>query len=285
LSSPFRYRVLVPTIVRWTGAITGAPHRWLFWAVAGVAFFLLLIVYRRYLANFVSPRVAAASAVAIAYPMVWNYCVLNNLYFPFDVPAVLFFVLGCHLIYTRNWRAYYPVLALAVLNRETSAFLLVVMLVTSLHTAMPRRTLAAHLAAQAALWGTIKLGFYAAMGGAPTGFADHIADNVRILSDMAAFRGNGPKDLLKLVLSFGGLWLLVPWAWRRSPAFVRRAVAVMIPFLVAASLTAVIDEVRQYGELIPIVLTPVVLALAARRPNAAAARSDPRAEGRSRTAT
>jgi hypothetical protein len=91
-----------------------------------------------------------------------------------------------------------------------------------------------------------------------------IAVNGRTILDMLLFRGNALRDWAKLVLAFGGVWWIAPWVLRRQDRFIRRTTAVVVPFVVVAAAVAVIDEVRQYGELVPVLLTPVLIALASR---------------------
>jgi hypothetical protein len=86
----------------------------------------------------------------------------------------------------------------------------------------------------------------------------HIAHNRGVILDMLALRGNAIKDWAKLALAFGGLWWIVPWLIRGQPRFVRRCLLVALPAIAGAASRAILDEVRVYGELIPVVLTPVV---------------------------
>jgi hypothetical protein len=187
---------------------------------------------------------------------------LNSLYYPFDGPSVLFFVMGCHFICRRNWLAYYPTFALAVLNRETSVFLIFVFAVTS-YGYVARRPLLWHLIAQVVIWVGLTGLIFAAISGSPALLTkNHLGVNLAVFRDMVAMRGNFLKDWPKLLLACGGTWLVLPWIFRRQPAHLKRALLVIIPFVGVALFKAQIDELRQYGELIPVVFTPLVYSIA-----------------------
>jgi len=256
-------RVLTPLLAARLACVARIDLKLIYQALAVLFTFGLLIAYQKYLANFLRPPFSCVFSVAILYPMIWNFCLLNNRYFPFDLPSLLFFVMGSHFIYRRNWVAYYPTLALATLNRETACFLLFVFLFC-LYSKMPKRTMFWHLSAQALLWGGLKYSTYVMLGGDSEPLTRLRLDfNIAVVSDMLRVRGNALKDWAKLALSFGGVWLVLPWVFRRQPAFLRGSLLVVVPFVIVTGLTAVIDEVRGYPELIPVLLAPITYAVAA----------------------
>jgi len=127
VGGPFRYRILVPLLARAAAAVLSRPLLfWIYGAIGSLAVFGLLLAYRALLRSFVRPELATLLAPVILYPTAWNYIALNRLYFPFDMPAMFFFVAGWLAIQRRRWALYYPLLALATLNRETSWVLPVV---------------------------------------------------------------------------------------------------------------------------------------------------------------
>ncbi len=259
---PFRHRLLMPLLGRALGALPGLEPLGTFRLLTALCLWGILLAYRALLGNVLEPGRAALLAPAIGFPLLWNYCLLNRLYFPFDLPAVLFFTLGYHWIWRRRWAAYYPLLVVATLNRETAGFLIVLFALGWWGT-MPGRRLAAHLAAQAALWGLVVGG----VGGLPGGRGAPLSTgwlvvNLNVVRDMLTLRGHALKDWAKLALAFGGAWWLVPWVWRAQERFVRRACLVVAPFVAVCVVRAILDEVRQYGDLIPVLTTPVVLAAA-----------------------
>jgi hypothetical protein len=258
----FRFRVLTPLLGRLLAYIVPVNLVWIFRALTTAFVFGSLVAYRKYLSNFMRADFATLFSIALIYPMIWNLCLLNRLCLPFDVPSVMFFILGCHFIYRRNWRAYYPVLALASLNRETSCFLIVVFLL-SMWGEMNKRTLAAHLLAQVSLWMATKCLLYAAMGPDQRVLSTfRFGMNVQCLRDILVLQNNGLKDLIKLALCCGGIYWFIPWLLHGQPRFVRRSLFAAVPFLCVAMVMHLIDEMRSYLEVIPLVLTPLVYRMA-----------------------
>lgn len=258
----FRFRIFMPLVAGGLSHVLRIDLRLLYQALATLLTFGLLIGYREYLKNFLSSGFSGLFSLMIVFPMLWNFCLLSDRYFPFDLPAVLFFVLGCHAIYRRNWFAYYPILALAILNRESAAFLSFVFFFC-LRAKMSRKAMLWHLLVQALMWGGLKYSIPVLLGSQSEEMNKlRVQFNGAVLSDMLRFRGHALKDWAKLGLSFGGIWWALPWLIRRQPSFIKRSLLVMIPFLVATVLTGIIDEMRLYSELIPILTTPVAYAIA-----------------------
>jgi hypothetical protein len=259
----FRLRILVPILARAISYVVRIDIKLIYQALAVLVTFGLLIAYQRYLANFLRPAFSSIFSLAVVYPMLWNFCLLTNGYLPFDLPSLLFFVMGCHFIYRRNWLAYYPTLALATLNRETACFLIFVFFFC-LYAKMSKRTMFWHVFVQALLWGGLKYSTYVLLGSdSEPLFRLQASSNARVISDMLRLRGNALKDWAKLGLSFGGTWLVLPWVFRRQPAFLKRSLLVVVPIVTITGFCGIIDEIRVYSELVPILLTPLVYAVAA----------------------
>jgi hypothetical protein len=253
----FRLRVLMPYLASGVQAVTHADFHLIYRGLAAVSVFGALLAYRRYLTCFMRPVAAGLMAMGIIYPLLWNLCLLNNLYFPFDLPSILFFIIGLDAIYRRNLPAFYAALFLGMLNRETAAFLILVF-VFSMYGRMPLRRLLAHVVAQVVIAAGLKLGISAALNVKVEWFeGSHLAHNAGVLRDMFTLQGNALKDWGKALLVFGGLWLVLPLVWKGQPGSLRRVVLIVVPFIAAMLLRAVVDEIRDYTELIPVILTPV----------------------------
>jgi hypothetical protein len=264
-SELFGCRVLVPWLARLIKQITGADYRWVFRALTTLAVTGTLYAYRAYLSNFMRTGFASLTSLAIIYPMVWNLTLLNRLYYPFDVPALLLFVLGCHFIHRRSFRAYYLILILATLNREAGLILVLVQVVVSMGLISPRK-LALHAVAQIALIVLIRSAVSLAVrGGLPRAPLLTVETNLAVFGDMLALRGNALRDWAKFLLSLGGVWWLVPWAARGLPRTIRRGLLAAIPAAGLVLIFGIVDEMRLYIEFIPLLLTPVVYSVYARR--------------------
>jgi hypothetical protein len=260
----FKLRIFVPALAGALADLTHIDLYWIYRGLAALATFGLLVAYRRYLSNFLQPGFASFLALTILYPLLWNLCLLNNLYYPFDLPSVLFFTMGCHYICRRTWWAYYPTLALGMLNRESAVFLIFVCLFC-LKGRIPLRHLLLHLIAQVVL--VVGLRYIVAVSTQTPAtwlLSSHLVFNARVFLDMVTLSGNALRDWSKFALNFGLVWLYLPWIWHETPAFLKRCLLVVIPFLILIILRGVMDEMRVYVDLIPIVITPVLCSLAAK---------------------
>jgi hypothetical protein len=260
---PFRFRILIPGIARFLNETAHVPLGIAYAAIGTLAVFALLLVYERFLALWLERDFARVLAFGLLYPMAWNYLGLNLMYFPFDLPGLCFFTAGLLLLVRRQWLLYYPLFALATINRETTWFLTVVFLFTEWGR-MRKGALLAHVLAQAVLWVAIKAALYQAFPGAERAlFGSLWWKNQATLVGMFTLRDNGLKDWAKLFLMFGGFWMLVPFVWRGQPPFVRRALLAAPVLIAPMFLVGTIDEARQFPELIPLIATPVLLRLGA----------------------
>lgn len=263
----FECRVLIPLVARLGSRLLPVDLSWIFWGIAGLSVLCALEAYRRYLARFLERRFATFLALSLVYPLLWNFCFLNRIYYPFDLPAVLLFILGLHFLHARRWVGYYAVLILGLLNHEAAVLLIVVFWLAS-RDSMAFRTRCRHMLLQVAALTAVKCGvcLWAGWGVGEFGgifrLGTYIPVNAGVVRDMLAFRGNALRDWAKLLLAFGGLWLLLPFVRRKVPQFLAAAAWSGVAFVGLVGCTAIIDEVRSYGVLVPIVLTPVVYAVA-----------------------
>lgn len=267
---PFRYRVLPISIAAMTWRLTHLPLVWIYAAMDTLSVWGALHAYQRLLRLHVRADLARVLAPGLLYGMAWHFCVMNLLHFPFDLPGMLLFVAGWWLLLERRWALYYPVLALATLNRETSLILPMIFALVEWGR-LPRGRWATHLAAQGALWLGIKVALYLAFSGHPQHlFIDSLAKNRDTLLDVIAFRGEGPRVLAKFLLWCGGLWAALPFVIGRAPEAMRRSLIACVPFLIGMIFVATMREMRIYGEVIAIVQAPCLIWLARQLEPAAA---------------
>jgi len=255
--TPYQKRILVPTLVRAVdvsgiGAKIGFSRedsaRWIEIA-ASVAFFYAL---RALLAQFLAgPWAPTLWALAGLYALPFLYVIPRAwpFWYPWDLPAVLVTTLGLLWIRRGQWAWYYWVFPFATLNRETSVFLILIFALTQFGK-MSWWSLAQHLAVQTAIWLSIRalLGMtFKHHPGVGDFYADALKDNTAALRHASTW--------MTLSLVFGLLWL--PLAifvrWVRE-GFVRRALLVVPLFFAAALDLAQFDELRIYGEMLPLVV-------------------------------
>lgn len=256
---PFQYRILVPLLAR---ALHSGLHLPLMAAYQGLeiaATLALLVAFRRYLALFFPREFCWFAPLLLLYPMLWNYCILSPLFYPYDTPAIFFFVAGLVCLLQKQWRWYYPLFVLATLNRETSVFLVFAFgLIWGRRLPWPQ--LAGHVLLQMALWLGIKAALahvFAANPGDAV-FQSQVNSNRQLGLDLL----HGSLHMVHfLVTVSGAVWLLIPVRWNRHPPLFKRLLWLLVPFGLGMSIVGVLDEVRIYSELVPLLTASALAAL------------------------
>lgn len=257
---PFQFRVLIPWLAGILSTLTEpfltvSPDSWLR-LTDFISVLLLIYAFRRYISLFIpGDGKAKLMALSVLPILTFNYlqypCYPKH--FPYDMPAILLFTVGLILLYQRRWAIYYPFFILATLNKETACFLTVVYLLTEAGKSRPK-TIAAHCLAQLFIWVAIKHGLYRLYADNPGAglFEDQFSHNLYLLSR--------PQNYPNLLRIFGGTWISVMFFNRRiKDDFVRRSLLVVFPFLFVMLFMGKLDEIRIYGELIPVVFAAFLI--------------------------
>lgn len=269
-STPFQYRYLVPWLMKkilqgtfLNNIITGKNAALFFDAMFT---FFLLLGFRYYLSFFIRQAKACyVLAFSILIPLACNYIVTlmvdiplsgvfyKPLYFPYDIPAVMFITFGLILIHKRNWTLYYLLFVLATLNRETSCFLTVIYALVA-YGRDKNSTIAVHVAAQAAIWISIKM-YLKILFAANTG----TVFDLTIIKSLIYM--TEPYYYKQMLSNLAGTWLIVALFYGRiKDRFLRRSVIVAIPFYVGMMFVGNLYELRIFAELAP-VLTPAAIVI------------------------
>lgn len=253
--TPFQYRVLFPYIANVIWRHTHWHLHSIYSIITALSTFALLAAFRKYLMLFISEKAASLGAMLILYPMLWNYGSLPSYYLPSDIPAIAFFVYGITLIYTERWWTYFPVFIAATINRETSCFLACGYAFTMFGKQKPKVYIT-HLLAQAVIWFSIKHSIdklFIHNGGKKL-FENQIWNNIHFFKHIFQLE---PHALWRLY-TFGFIWILVPFFWKKQPLFFKKLLWIFVPFLAGMSIVGRLQEVRIYSELIPILTAPAV---------------------------
>jgi hypothetical protein len=280
---PFQLRALVPwavNLLHWANLPLPFFDKEIkiFYMVEFVSIFGLLLAFRHYLSLFVRNSIlCSVFSFSLLYALTFNFLFplkfsINypytlssyiyfpehfssyNLFYPYDMPSIMFFTLGLILIYKRKWVPYYLLFALATFNRETTCFLTLVYLFTAFGKD-GKRTIVLHCAAQFVIWMVVKITLHRIYGANEgQAFESGIAHNIRTFLD--------PSQYYYIFSNMGFVWIPVLLLYRRiRDSFMRRSLLVAIPFLIAVFVTAKFTELRDFGELIPVVLSAFVLIL------------------------
>ena len=254
--TPYQYRALVPWIsgLFWKAGIFTNIYGFFYWVESG---FLVacLVAFRQLVAlEFRSPVLCDLLGFSIFLVIPFNYIFSGRMtfFYPYDIASVFFFTVGLILLKRENWKLYYPVFALATFNREISCFLTVIYAIVNFRK-RPLKQVAIHVAAQAAIWFGVKLMMWSAFSGnRGGGFILNVIDH-------NARNGIWNRQILS---SIGYAWIPVLLMRRRiADPFFNRAVLVVYPFMAAMLFVGRLDEIRIYGELIPVFLMGAILIL------------------------
>ncbi|MFC1591419.1 hypothetical protein ACFL43_02725 [Thermodesulfobacteriota bacterium] len=256
---PFQFRILMPLAARTVrGAVPAVPLKIIYIVLNTLGTFLLLIAFWRYLLLFFDRQAAAPGALLILYPLLWNYGAFGNLYYPSDIPAVLFFTLGLMAIYKKRMDLFYLVFIAATFNRETSCFLTPVFVLFGLgRIRLPK--LAGHFLLQLGIWVGVKwfLDMVFQGNGGSGLYENHFSQNLyHILHPLACW-----DYVVQILLASGAVWLFIPFGWREQPRFFKQAMAVVVLFYAGMLVAGNLHETRIYNELIPVLTAPAVVGL------------------------
>ncbi|MFA5376465.1 MAG: hypothetical protein WC455_12035 [Dehalococcoidia bacterium] len=160
-------------------------------------------------------------------------------------PSTLFFMtLGLYLIIKRRFMIFYPVLALALLNKETAFLLTVFFFLHELRLMRPGK-LALHTIVQIALIVAIQSSIRWNFRFSPGSTLEyHLMDNILKSSKIS---------LLYIVTIFIIFWIPVKKGWASAPAFLRHSLIAGLVFLIPGWIMFCrLAEVRDFLEIYPI---------------------------------
>ncbi len=252
-STPYQYRVLLPWLVRGALELRLIRPEWEMAVFAGIqtlALVALGFVFRRYLSRFIAdPILASVMALTLYAVLPFNY--FNLPYYPYDIPSVLLFTIGLLLIYECRWSWFFPLFVVATLNRETSIFLAVVSLFV-LFDRYPRRTLAAIVGAQVAIWVAIKAFLWVLYQ--QNRWMGYGLYQFQLKVNALTLLTYPIKGIIALA-TWGCLWLaVVIWHRRIRDVQLKRTLWTVPVFIAGMMFAGFVIELRIYGEVLPIVL-------------------------------
>lgn len=258
--APGIYRILVPYSIDFLARVTSLEPLTVFLATRLLFVYAALVTTHVYLRQWYSAPVAIGATLGAAALLPLTFT--NSWAHPDSFPELFLFTLGC-LAVARRWDwLFWPILVLATLNRETSAFLVLLWGCYRLPGSWSRNDLARFMAF-GATWAVIFGGLRWLRG------LQHyqylmVWENLAVLKLLPE-----GYDLYTRVSGYFWLVLLVPaalLAWRgtrgeETPSFMRRALPVAAMFVVTAFLISAIIESRIFLPLFPLLLPAVTRAL------------------------
>ncbi len=254
-ATPYQYRVLTPILARMTQAVLPLPLLSIYIALTFAFALGLFVAWRAYLQPYFGES-AAVYATAMLYPLLWNYTIAGSIRYPWDIPAIFFFVLGVALIQREQWQLYYLAFFLACLNRETSCFLILAFALLNWRRC-PARWLMWNIVAQGALWLGVKVFLTRLFLHNP---GEKVFEN-KLASNLAFVQSALLHPLESwdwMLLTFGWMAILIALGWRTLPTDLKRLLLIVPPFLFGMALVGDFGQIRIHNELVPILLAPAL---------------------------
>lgn len=124
--TPFQYRVLIPYLAFLIKSVI--PNKSFFFIYQIILLPIVFItsrMLRNYLMQFdFNSNSINLSILVFFYLLFWNYPALGIWFYPYDLPAILFFLTGLYFIKKEKFIYFYPFFILGTLNRETIIIIL-----------------------------------------------------------------------------------------------------------------------------------------------------------------
>lgn len=258
---PFCYRLLSPSLIQLAGGLGLAPHAataLLEWG----SLFVLYYLFRGYLAEFLPTGQAAYSALSIFFVLPFVFIVPQpyTVWFPWDFPSLCFFTGLLWIVSRRAMHLWYPVFFLATLNRETTIFLLPLLARVAWRDGWATRW-RVHLVATAGLWALVKgalaLWFRDRAGPALVEWSHQGDGGTHWRENLSSW--SEPAFWPYLLSAVGFLWILVLHLRRFAPPPLRDAQLILPGYVLGVFLFGNVVEHRVFGDLIPVLLAPLLV--------------------------
>ena len=177
-------------------------------------------------------------------------------YFMYDYPNLFLFSACFLFLYQRKWTLFYVLFALTCFSKET-AILLPFVFFLNRREPQFRNRFWRHFFGQSAIWVIITIFLRYVFRHNPGQLVEFqlLKRNIPIVLDPASyFQFDAlllPRDLNLLLIAL--LAVLVCRNWKKKPLFMRKSLAILIPLVGLGFFFGIIDEMRIYYEVVPIV--------------------------------
>ncbi len=238
---PNQYRPLTPWLAEWVR--TALPNGDLFLAymlVRGVATGLALYVFDRYMRVWFSPSAAAGGALFLAAIIPFTYYRVVQESDPINLLVI---TAAFWAIASDRDLLLIPLVLVGTLNRETTALVPAVYLLGRWRE-RPAFEVLARTGLLAACWAVIYFGMVRVYG-----WREPYTETVMWQRNTAS-----GFPTLQVLLLYGAIWGLAVVGTRQSPTLLRRTVWLVPPFVALHYVVAMVNEVRLFLPLAPILI-------------------------------
>ncbi len=273
---PYVYRVLIPIIIRASSVIT--PKYIKQYVVDNISsnsvvikIFNKLNWEREYILEYSLAVIIIYFSLigfllSFRYLLILNYSILdpNREYISFyalfglipfmkfygclyDIPTLFLFTLGLGLILSENWKWYISIFAISCLNKETTILLTLVFIMhIGLKNIVHNKFYIFLLLLQLTIFTLIKAILFNIYRNNPGSFLEyHLFDhNIGLLKSYP----------VSTLFVWTAISILVIYKWKEKPLFLKRALIIIIPIFIMCLFFGIIDELRVYYEVYPIVV-------------------------------
>jgi hypothetical protein len=257
-SKPYQFRLLIPAVFFLLKPISFIPQKILFLVYSVIVVYAVILMYRKFLSEyFHNHKAVLFLSPVILYPMLWNYILINRTYQYYDFTSIFIFIIGLYLIIKERFPAFFVLLIIGILNKETSGYLIPAYLLFNYRTVFTKKIIF-RTGALIAVYIAIKvLLAYIFRNNPGDNVEICVEENIRIISTIFS-----NKIYFKhLALNFGGLYIFLfvlffSSKWKQFP---RRNLLLInlafLPNIILGYFVTYYDEVRVYAEFIPLVTT------------------------------
>lgn len=257
--TPFQYRILLPFLVSFITQFLGLNNLIVIYQLIMIIFVISTVRFLRiFLDEFhFSKAEKNISVIIFFYILLWNYPTLGIWIYPYDIPAILFFLIGLIFIKRNMFLHFFPIFIIGCFNRETIILVLLAYWLSKKSLSEVARTLPLSILYFVS-WLLIKYFLYLVFINNP---AETTGRNLFLLK--ATENLNFVKELFLLdkfyllrLFSFGGLYFLIPFSYKYLDEFSKKMLMIIPIYIVIIFFVGKFQEVRIYSELIPLFIIP-----------------------------
>jgi len=265
---PFVGRVLIPSIAKLINSFGLSPEL-TFNLLEVIGCILAVIFFKKYLNLFIqNERTSRLLSYSLLLVLPYQLLLprLINTWYCYDIYSVFFVSALLYYLVQEKFLWFYLLYILAVFNRETPAFISILMAITFFNK-MPLKKLALHGLLQVSIFFAVRgIIEHLILKGTPGGvYEDNLAHNIGFFKQTfnGIFNGRLNKSLFDLLYLLTTFWVLpyfvIPFRKHIKNEFLSKSMLVFIPYGVIVFFIGMMPEIRFYSEMTPIFLAPALV--------------------------